>query len=310
MSLLACCVLLPLAANGADGPSVVPADLVVGIELHTYDPQANFQESVQSFSVTCNPPLGVVFAKELCADIAAHPDVMLEHGPYLDGACPAPIGEPWVGVTVDGIQMVGGPGQCDANTAGTLYYAATVGDATRMGVRERWLRCGLGNQAPSYVLTPSILACSLGLWTHTNERLIRAAEQVKAIEQLRPAEIFPSDIGAQSCSISRAGTSKVRALNGQCGVAITPTLISCRTPAECAHVTKKLGPSLPTVVTFVEYWGGGGLTASSRPRCCYGEVSGFSAPDPKLLHAWHVTLAGNQRFAVSQSGAVPPQLSH
>jgi hypothetical protein len=284
VTVLVCTLLVVPAGVCGIGRASLPAGLSIRIDLQTSDAQFQFGRP-QTFSLTCNPPADTLpLARRICRDIAAYPELMLSPG-QKGGICPSAPGMPWVRVhiTADGgpTQMSSGPGiYCGPNLAPALYFAAATNPAWLSSLESRF-RCEMDRVVHGDAVSRQ--ACRFGQWTRASERAIRVARQARALDVLDRAGLFPRDVGAHRCFIPAGVPARARTVYGQCGVLLKTTAGS-------------------TVVTFVEYWGTGQLAFDG------GGFDRFASDESGKRHSWHVTIRDNRVVAVTESGAVPPQL--
>jgi hypothetical protein len=234
-------------AGAAWGASMASSTHEPAIQLHiritAVDGRSN---PTKTFTLGCHPVSGSLpFAQRVCRDIASHPQAMLAPVPARS-VC---VGSPFMAQVE--VNVMRGPrglkfspfaGNPNCNWPGgtpiAIYYAASIKDTHTLRRVEPLLRC---EDDPMLLAKPtpwaSVTACTHGLWTPASERVIRTAERAPQLAQLRPAAIFPRDIGVVRCRIAAGGFTS-RTLDGLCGVRLT-------------------GPPSAKVVHFVETWGNG-----------------------------------------------------
>jgi len=250
----------------------------VRIELTTYVGVGvgHPRPRTQAFTLVCEPTSGTLpLAASVCDDIRRYPGPMLDPGrPHW--VCTGYVFGPALMVVAKAngaTTRFGGEPFCDwpGGTALGVYYEAATRDVRVLAKIEPRLRC---DEAPVlHESSANITACTHGLWTARSERLIREAERVPEIAGLVPERLFPSDIGAEDCTIPAGGPPPDSERHGRC------------------QITLKNTGSVPTV-DFVEDWplraGGNGSRAAR--------------------HIWRVLITKSGATLLSQSGPVPPQL--
>jgi hypothetical protein len=207
----------------------------------TYYPSGH--QTTQSFTLDCAPVGGTLpLAARVCTDIARHREAMLNpRAPRSQCLGSQMIPQLVIDTNNKGAQTsFGGSPWCGwpGGTPLAIYFAASQRDTTMLARAEPLLRC---EDDPDLFVKPtpyaSVVACTHGLWTPASERDIATAERAPQLAPLRPATIFPRDIGAIRCRIP-AGGPVSRALAGVCGVRLT-------------------GPPSSKLVHFVETWSQG-----------------------------------------------------
>lgn len=167
------------------------------------------------YTLLCGPAGGTIpEAGRLCRDIAAHPLPMLDPG-RRRSVCAGAVGAPILTVSSTRrgrpTSFAGQPG-CGwpGGTALAVYWAAASRDVRTLELLEPRLRC---DDDPALLAEPtpwrSVFACTHGLWTPRTARLIRIAERVPAIAELRPRSLFPAQIGTRRCRIHGGGLCEV-----------------------------------------------------------------------------------------------------
>lgn len=227
------------------------------------------------FSLACDPARGSLpLAARVCADIRRHPQAMLEPLPFRSTCAGGPL-MPELTVTTaragKTASFTGSPG-CGwpGGTPLSVYFAATQRDTHLLRLMEPRLRCeDDGTLLAQPIPWASVTACVHGLWTPRSERLIRLAEHARKLALIRPAGLFPSDIGARRCEIPAGDPHASAFVRGSCGVYVTKVWPTPR-------------------VTFVEDW----------PR---STGRGF------WRHRWHVVIRNGRPALVTETGPVAPQ---
>lgn len=267
-------VLLALACSTNAAGDGGPISVTIKLTTSSLESGRRVQQS-QSFSLTCNPTGGTLpLADRICGDIARYPRAMLDPRYAQRVVCGALMEGPSLSVvaTVGGraTRFGGQPVFCEPGGVGLVVYDAAVRQDTQtLDLIEPRLRCDEDDFLFSTPTpTASVVACVRGLWTPRAEVLIRTATQLPSLAAIQAAQIFPTDPGAEPCTIDAGGPGPGRTLEGDCGVSLKNVWSS------------------PTV-SFVENWPVGAKTAR---------------------HVWHVTVANGVALLASQSGPVPPQL--
>jgi hypothetical protein len=258
-------------AGGASGVSV-QIQLVTFTHTPGADP-TNPPSATQTFSLTCNPTGGTLpFADRICRDISLYPEAMLDpyrtHDHAVCGASTVPTDYVDVTATAEGktISFSGGSFCSPNGVAGAVYRAAAESNEQWLASFEPRLRCD--EEPVLHASRASVIGCMAGQWTPRTEHLIQIAEHASSLDTLRPAKLFPRDIGAQACTIPTGRPKGAHSLRGLCGVYL-------RDPW-----------GTPTV-SFSEDWRNGAK---------------------KERHVWHVTLNKNRVTAEAETGPTPPQL--
>jgi hypothetical protein len=274
------CVALVPALAGCGGGSSSKVDLLIKKTTITRHPGRKATSQTQGFQLSCDPNSGnLPFVGRLCRDIAQHPAAMLDPPPTLV-SCSVPRTRVLVTISVSaavGGKTTGFGGQPGCAAEGrpglAVYDDAIRGAEADLARDEPLLQCSAAaaQQDPE----ASLFACTHGGWTAANTRLIRAART-----GLHVPNLFPAQVGTRNCKLG-GGPS---AIQGRCGVAVDSS-------------------ARPAAVTFVAYWGPGGL----RPITSGGSILGFQASDPTRMHQWRVLVAGNRVAGISQNGPQPPR---
>jgi hypothetical protein len=248
------------------------AGTTVRIQLTTH---AGGGRVTHVFSLACDPAHGSLpFAARVCVDIGRHTQAMLDPLPFRSTCAGGPL-MPELTVTTTRAgktaSFTGSPG-CGwpGGTPLSVYFAATQRDTHLLRVMEPRLRC---EDDATLLAEPtpwaSVTACVHGLWTPRSERLIRLADRVRKVALIRPAALFPSDMGARRCKIPAGDPNASAFVRGTCGVYVTKVWSTPR-------------------VTFVEDW----------PR---STGHGFSR------HRWQVVFRNGRPALVAETGPVAPQ---
>lgn len=247
----------------------------VRIEITSYAPSktGKMESHTTSYSLRCRPTSGALpFAARICADIARHPQPLLDPLPARSVCAGGPfMPDVKVAATANGrtTTFEGNP-DCDwpGGVGLAVYYDAATGHVQWLASTERRLRC---DDDPTLLAMPtprvSVFACTHNLWTPRTAMLIRIAKQAPAIRSFG-ARLFPDQIGDRRCTIPHGGPAPGGHFAGVC------------------EVTVKKVWSTPTV-TFTESWRINGRSWQSRAR---------------------LTIEGGKVVRIEHLGADPPQL--
>ena len=263
-----------VAAGCAGGGSKAAVSVKVTVQSYVFGKQQHApKRQTRSYSLTCQPTGGTLpYAGRICADIARHPQPMLDPLPARYGCS----GGPNMAVVTVAARANRRPstfaGNPDCDWPGgvglAVYYDAATKHPQWLAPTEKRLRC---DDDPALLVTPrpevSVFACTHNLWTPRTAMLIRVAKRSPAIKTLGP-KLFPNQIGDPQCTIHGGGPAPGQHFAGVCEVTV-----------------KKLW-STPTI-TFVESWRDGGKRWKSGVRL--------------VLNSGHV-------ISVQRLGVDPPQL--
>lgn len=229
---------------GAGGPK---AAVTVRVSVKSYFfGSAHFTKpQTRTYSLTCGPVGGTLpYAARICADIARHPQPMLDPLPARFGCSGSPN---MAQVTVTSVEngkttTFSAAPDCTwpDGVGAAVYFLAASERPQWLLVTERRLRC---EDDPALLVRPtpmlSVFACNHNLWTPRTAKLIRLAGHAPAVRTLGGSKLFPAQIGDRPCVIHGGGPAPGVVFHGVC------------------EVTVKKVWSTPTV-TFVESWSDGG----------------------------------------------------
>lgn len=234
-----------LAAGCGGGAAKAAVSVKVTVQSYSFGTAHFTRRQTRSFSLTCGPVSGTLpYASRICADIARHPQPMLDPLPARI-LCAGGPNEPLVTVTSDGngkTATFSAVPDCTwpDGVGAAVYFDAAAREGRYLPATERRLRC---EDDPSLLAVPtpqlSVFACRHNLWTPRTAELIRVADQAPAVQSLDGSKLFPHQIGDRRCVIHGGGPAPGLVFHGVC------------------EVTVKKVWSTPTV-TFVESWGVGG----------------------------------------------------
>lgn len=194
----------------------------------------------RSYTLSCRPTGGTLpFAARVCADIVRHPQPMLDPLPARTSCLGSPnmaevtVTARYAGKTATSTDSP----DCEwpGGLGAAIYFDAVLRNRRYLALTEPRLRCE-EDRALLVEPTPfvSVEACRHGLWTPRTAHMIRVAEHLPQIASLGHG-LFPTEIGANDCTIPAGGPAPGPRLKGRC------------------EVTVKKVWSTPTV-TFVESW--------------------------------------------------------
>lgn len=266
-------VVAALSGCGSGGPKAA-VSVKVTVQSYYFGKSHFAKPQTRTYSLTCGPVGGTLpFASRICADIARHPQPMLDPLPARGVVCSGGPFEPQVTVTTarEGKKTTFSavPNCTWPDGVGVaVYFDAATRQARSLTPTEQRLRC---EDDPALLVTPtpqlSVFACRHNLWTPRTAKLIRIANRAPAIRSLDGSKLFPAQIGDRQCVIHGGGPAPGVVFHGVC------------------EVTVKNVWSTPTV-TFVESWSLGGKRLRAGER---------------------LIIKGNRVVAVHELG-VPPQL--
>lgn len=264
-----------VAALSGCGSGGLKAAVSVKVTVQSYYfGKSHFSKpQTRTYYLTCGPVGGTLpYASRICADIARHPQPMLDPLPARI-VCSGGLTAPQVTVTSKSngkSTTFSAVPDCTwpDGVGAAVYFEAASHETAYLASTERRLRC---EDDPSLLTTPtpqlSVFACRHNLWTPRTAKLVRIADRAPAIRSLDGAKLFPVQIGDRQCVIHGGGPAPGVVFRGVC------------------EVTVKKVWSKPTV-TFVESWSDGGRQFHAGAR---------------------IIIRGNRVVAVREIG-VPPQL--
>ncbi len=261
-----CCGLLVLLAGFGGTDRSSRADTIsLQFELDTWTHKGGMEPQARSFSLTCNPTGGTLpLAERICRDVELHPKVMLDPPPRIcnTGAKRPPTLA--VMATANG-RTTRFDTWKNCGVTIEIYSSAIEENLAEVERLEPQLRCFEGAMVRAHFM--SVHACRRGLWTPRWRSLIRLAESTPSLAAVRPARLFPGNVGVRECTIPTGGTSRERL------------------PGVCAISAKGAWPS--PILGFRETWTGPG----GRTR----------------RHTWRIVFDNGRVISVSESGQLPPQ---
>lgn len=262
-----------LAAGCGGGGSKAAISVKVTVQSYFFGKEHSPKRQTRSYSLTCDPVGGTLpYAGRICADIARHPQPMLDPLPARTVCLGGPF-RPRVTVTGrrnEKTTTFSVEPDCTwpGGVGAAVYFVAASHELGYLGPAERRLRC---EDDPALLVTPtpwvSVEACNHNLWTPRTAKLIRIGERSARVRTLG-VRLFTTQIGDRQCVIHGGGPAPGVVFRGVC------------------EVTVKRVWSQPTV-TFIESWHDGG----------------------KLWHAgYRLTIRGGRIVSTEPLGVAPPQL--
>jgi hypothetical protein len=269
-------VLAGLASGCGNGGQHAAVSVRVSVKSYFFGTAHFAKPQTRSYALTCGPVGGTLpYAGRICADIARHPQPMLDPLPARFGCSGSPnMAQVTVTSTKNGkTTTFSAAPDCTwpDGIGAAVYFLAASEKPHWLALTEKRLRC---EDDPALLVRPtpmlSVFACNHNLWTPRAAKLIRIAKNTPVIRALDGSKLFPTQIGDRECVIHGGGPAPGVVFHGVC------------------EVTVKRVWSTPTV-SFVESWSEGG----------------------KRWHAGErLVIKREQVISAQHIGVNPPQLWH